>query len=261
MAVAKSNRPAVAAAPFLRTPSCEEAAARLQFLVDRGSRVGLLTGACGSGKTTLLERFADDLRREKCLVALLNAAGLEPQEMLWSIAVKLQAQVDDGANLFQIWRAVNDRLLELKFLREQAVILVDDAGHANTDVLLHLYRFANAEAAADARLTIVLASTRERSFRLGRPLLELADLRVDLPAWSVDETRMLIETADRREQPTSFALPALHRLHQLSGGAPRMILRLAELARLAAEAEGLDHVDAATVEGVYAELGVQSLVG
>jgi general secretion pathway protein A len=195
------------------------------------------------------------------LTALVNAAALSPEELLWSIAVKLQTPVDNGASLFQLWRAVNDRLLELRFLREQAVVLVDDAGHASSEVLLHLYRFANAEAAADARLSIVLASTRERTFRLGRNLLDLVDLRVDLPAWSIDETRILVEAADRSAAPIVFGLPAIHRLHQLSGGVPRMILRLAELGRLAAEAEGLDHVDAATVDGVYAELGVQSLVG
>jgi type II secretory pathway predicted ATPase ExeA len=261
MPVAKPIRSSSAACPYLRTPSCEEASARLHYLVESGSRVGLLTGAPGSGKTTLLERFHEDLRARRCLTAFINAAGLDPQELMWSIAVKLQANVEDENNLFHLWRVVNDRLVELRFLREQAVILVDDAGHANTEVLLHLYRFANAEAAADARLTIVLGTTRERIFRLGRPLLELADLRVDLPGFSRDETRMLVETSDRREQPVTFDPQAIHRLHDVSAGAPRMILRLAELARLVVEADGYDHVDAGTIDGVYAELGVQSLVG
>ncbi len=48
---------------LVRTPSYEEASARLEFLVDRGSRVGLLTGERGSGKTTLLGDFHDNLRR------------------------------------------------------------------------------------------------------------------------------------------------------------------------------------------------------
>jgi hypothetical protein len=38
-------------------------------------------------------------------------------------------------------------------------------------------------------------------------------------------------------------------------------LRLAQQARLAASAEGLDYVDAATVDGVHAELGVTARAG
>src|SRR5262245_14944018 len=72
------------ARPLVRTPSHEEALARLQFLVEHGSRLGLLVGAPGSGKTTLLETIHDELRRASCLTALVNVAGLEPEEVLWS---------------------------------------------------------------------------------------------------------------------------------------------------------------------------------
>lgn len=250
-----------AAHHLVRTPSFEEATARLQFLVDQGSRVGLLTGAQGSGKTTLLSRIAEGLRGEGCLTAHFSAAAIGPEELLYAVAAGLQASVEPDWNLFRLRRAVNDRLLELRFLRGQAVILLDDAGHAPTDLLPHLYRLVHDEAAADARLTLVLATTRESSVRLGRSLLDLVDLRIDLPSWSVDETRVLIDMTGDRERPIRFAASAVERVCELADGAPRGILRLAQQARLAASAEGLDYVDAATVDGVHAELGVTARAG
>lgn len=247
--------------PLVRTPSFEEATARLQFLVDQGSRVGLLTGASGSGKTTLLARIAEQLRAEGCLTAHFSAAAIGPEEMLYAIAAGLQAAVEPDWNLFRLRRAVNDRLLELRFLRGQAVVLVDDAGHAGSDLIPHLYRLIHDEAAADARLTLVLATTRESASRLTRPLLELVDLRIDLPAWTVDETRVLIEVTGDRERPIRFAAAAVERVCELTDGVPRRIVRLAEQAKLAAAAEGLDFVDAATVDGVYDELNVLARAG
>jgi len=256
---------AVAPAPrcLVRTPSHEEAGARLQFVVEHGSRLGLLLGEPGSGKTTLLESFHDELRGSGCLTAMVNVAGLSPQELLWTIAVKLRTPVENDGNLFTLWRALNDRFTELRFLREQTVILIDDAGLASTDVLMQLYRLAHSEPASEARLSIILAATKTSLPRVGRHLLELVDLKIELPAWSTAETRALVEatiasrTGANAGRPVRFSTAALERLQQLSGGMPRSIVRLADLARLAATADGGDTVDVETVEGVHEELSLK----
>lgn len=259
--------PVVAPSPrcLVRTPSHEEAAARLQFVVEHGSRLGLLLGEPGSGKTTLLESFHDELRGAGCLTAVVNVAGLSAQELLWTIAVKLRTPVENDGNLFQLWRALNDRFTELRFLREQAVVLIDDAGLASTDVLMHLYRLAHSEPASEARLSIILGATRASLPRIGKHLLDLVDLKIELPAWSVAETRALVDATAAARPSTGggrtvrFSAAALERLHQLSGGMPRSIVRLTELARLAATADGGDSVDVETLEGVYEELSLRSL--
>lgn len=249
---------------LVRTPSHEEAAARLQFVVEHGSRLGLLLGEPGSGKSTLLESFHDELRGAGCLTAVVNVAGLTAQELLWDIAAKLQTQVERHADVFILWRALQDRFTELRFLRQQVVILVDDAGLASTDVLMQLYRLAQSEPAGSARLSIILAATRASLPRIGKHLLELVDLKIELPAWSLAETRALIEaTAEKRAAGAGariirFSAPALERLHRLSGGMPRSIVRLADLARLAAGADGDDTVDVETVEGVNDELSLHA---
>lgn len=257
-ATAKTKRCSPAVSPLIRTPGFEEAAARLEFLVDAGSRVGLLSGLAGIGKTTLLGRFADQLRGEGCLTASINAAGLGPEELIWSIAEKLQTPVEHDWNLFRLWRALQDRLYELRFLREQAVVLVDDADAAGADVLTHLYRLLHVDAAADARLTVVMAVERESTARLGRNLVEMVDLRIELRPWTLTETRALVDAVGRHARPTLFDDAALKQLWQTSRGMPRAILRLAELCRLAVEAEGGNRVDTSIVDGVAAEFALNT---
>lgn len=262
-----SRKSSVSVAPvarcLVRTPSHEEASARLQFVVEHGSRLGLLLGEPGSGKTTLLESFHDELRGAGCLTAVINVAGLSAEELLHAIAAKLRTPVENDWNLFQLWRALNDRFTELRFLREQAVILIDDAGLASTDVLMHLYRLAQSEPAASARLSIIFAATKSSLPRVGKHLLELVDLKIELPAWSTTETRALVEATGAAQAKASggrslrFSAAAIERLQQLSGGMPRSIVRLADLARLAAGADNGDTVDAETIEGVFEELSMK----
>jgi len=248
---------------LVRTPSHEEATARLQFVVEHGSRLGLLLGESGSGKTTLLESFHDELRGAGCLTAVINVAGLSAEELLHAIAAKLRTPVENDWNLFQLWRALNDRFTELRFLREQAVILIDDAGLASTDVLMHLYRLAQSEPAASARLSIIFAATKSSLPRVGKHLLELVDLKIELPSWSTTETRALVEATGAAQAKASggrslrFSAAAIERLQQLSGGMPRSIVRLADLARLAAGADNGDTVDVETIEGVFEELSMK----
>ena len=246
---------------LVRTPAFEEASARLQYLVDRGARLGLVVAESGNGKTTLLETFADELRQASCLTAQINVAALDPEELIWSIAAKLQTPVEHNWNLFQLWRGLNDRFAELRFLREQAVVLIDDAGLASNDVLLHLYRLAQSEIAGDARLSIVFSATPETAVRLGRRLLDLVELRIELPAWNAVEAKALVDGVTAGSESAGgrtirFSNHAAERLHELAHGSPRVIVRLAELARLAAEADGRDSVDAEMVDGVHRELGV-----
>ena len=93
---------------------------------------------------------------------------------------------------------------------------------------------------------------------LGRQLLELAELRIDVVPWEQSDTEDFLNSSlvhAGRQSPT-FADPAVALIHQLSGGIPRRITQLADLALLAGAGAELQQIDAETVESVYHELGV-----
>ena len=62
-------------AGFFASASSDEAAARLQFLVENRHRLGVLIGESGCGKTVLLDKFQQDLRLHACEVLPLQPAG------------------------------------------------------------------------------------------------------------------------------------------------------------------------------------------
>jgi general secretion pathway protein A len=106
---------------------------------------------------------------------------------------------------------------------------------------------------------IVIASARPESIsRLGARLLEQVSLRIDLAAWSEAETNdYLRDSVAQAGRPTpAFAPAAARRLFELSGGAPRKLNQLAQLALVAGAAQRLGLIDAATIDAVQEELSL-----
>jgi general secretion pathway protein A len=186
---------------FYQSTTHEEALARLHFLVDQPRRVGLLLGDSGVGKSLLLEVFARQKRSATRQVATLSLLGMTPADFLWQLTVRLGRDLEPCESMFQLWRSVSDQLLENRYQHTGTVLLLDDADEAETDVLLQVARVAQVDPSPAARLTIVLAAQGRRLGSLGRRLLELADLRIDLEPWSETDTvaylRWALERAGR----------------------------------------------------------------
>ncbi|HWA97169.1 MAG TPA: AAA family ATPase [Pirellulales bacterium] len=236
----------------------EEALARLHFLLSGHRRLGLLLGEWGIGKSHVLDVFAGQLKYRPCQVAKFSALGCDVCEFLATLACGLGVNPEVHRTQRDLWTVVADRLTEFQYQRMAAVVLVDDVDDAVPEVLVQLARLAQWPGAAETHLTIVLAARRERMLSLGRRLLELADLRIDLWPWTADAVRQYIETALRnagRKEP-AFNDDALVRLHELSQGIPRRVQQLAELALVAAAARKAPRVDTATLDGVFEELAV-----
>ncbi len=241
---------------FHQSPTHEEALARLSFLVEQGRRLGLLIGPSGSGKSLVLEVFADQLRRQGWPVAKFSLLAVEPAEMLGMLADQWGLNPEPSASMAWLWRAIGDRLIEYRYQQLETVVLLDDADQAGREVLEHVARLARFDRSPETKLTIVLAGRNEGMARLWPPLLELADLRIDLEPWQRADTEEYIGAALSQagcHRPV-FAEPALDRLHELAHGIPRRVSQLADLSLLAGAGAELDQVDAGVVESVYQEL-------
>ena len=81
---------------------------------------------------------------------------------------------------------------------------------------------------------------------------------IDLDSWKPEDTASFLASALARvgRQGPTFDESAIARLHELSGGVPRRVRQLADLALLAGAGTGQAQVSAATVEAVHEELGV-----
>ena len=232
--------------------------ARLHFLVEQRRRLGLLLGASGSGKSLLLEVFAEQLRAEGLPVAKLSLLGVEPAEMLGMLAAGFELNPERCEPVASLWRKIIDRLTEFRYGQVDAVILLDDAGDAAQPVLDQVTRLAQYDPSPESRLTIVLAGRPEQASRLGRRLLELVELRIDVEPWQQADTHEFLKCALAQAGCPSplFDEPAVARLHQLAHGIPRRVNQLADLSLMAGAGAELQQIGAEVVESVYRELGV-----
>ncbi len=245
---------------FYQSPTHEEALARLHFLSDQRRRLGVLVGPSGSGKSLLLEVFAQQLRRTARPVAKLSLLGVEPAEMLGMLAAGWGLSLNPTESLATVWRAVTDRLIEYRYQQFEPVALLDDADQADSQVLQHVARLARFDPSPEMRLTLVLAGRNEGIAKLGEPLSDLVDLRIEVEAWEPADTEefLHVRLAQAGRHSPVFAQAAVARLHELSHGIPRHISRLADLALLAGAGQQLQQIDAGVVDEVYQELAVQT---
>ncbi len=243
---------------FYKSPAHEEALARLNFLVDDRRRLGLLMGESGSGKSLVFHVFASQLRDLGCPTLTVSLLAIDQAGLLWQLATGLGLCPERGDPAAILWQAMVDRLAEYRYQQLSAVILLDDADRAKPDAIALVTRLAQHDMSPESRLTLVLAGRQQRMGRLGRTLLELAELRIDLDGWELTDTEGFLKEslAQAGCQTQVFDESAVVRLHELGGGVPRRISHLADLALLAGTAKDLATIDAETVESVYQELGV-----
>jgi type II secretory pathway predicted ATPase ExeA len=245
---------------FFRSPTHDEALARLHFLVDEQRRLGLLLAASGCGKSTLLDQFGHEARRAGRHVVYLNLLTVGEHEFLIQLAGQLGGISDRVRAASDVWRHVRDRLAENRYQKLHTLLLFDDADEASSELLEQITRILQLDPTSSARLTVVLAAAPHRLNRLGQRLLSQSELRVDLRAWELEDTAQYLADALRRSgrREAAFSQEAVSRLQELSGGIPRRVSHLANLSLLAAAGEGLKLVDAATVDAVCHELGVDN---
>jgi general secretion pathway protein A len=247
---------------FHQGPAQEEALARLHFLVDQERTLGLLLGAPGSGKSLLLEVFARELGVVNRQTALVSLVGTSRHELLGILAGKLG--IENAASLrdFALCRAIEDHLLANRYQQISTILLLDDADEAGPDALDEIARLAQLNQATDARLTIVGAARPSDVHKLGPRILELSELRVDLEGFDADDTAAYLKkalAAAGRSTPI-FTEAAVRRLHALTGGLPRRVKQLADLALLAGAGANLPHIEPELVDSVFHELGVVTAV-
>ncbi len=178
--------------------------------------------------------------------------------MLWELATQLHRNPREDETPFQLWRTITDRVAENRYQQIPTVVLFDDVDEASSELLGHIVRLVRHDAAAQSSLTVVLALPPRCLARLGRRLLELAELRIDLEPWGPEDTQQYLDDCLSKAgaRPAVFGSDAAARLHQLARGVPRQVSNLAELALLAGAGEHLGQIDAATVQAVYDELAM-----
>lgn len=240
--------------------SHQAALVKLCYAVENRQAAGLLVGEPGVGKTLLsrilLEGLGDAFAPRGCVVF-----PKVPADQLIALAAEelFPRPAARAANLPDSIRRLQTMLRENREQGRHAVLVIDETHLLRDEHSLEMVRLlTNFVPEGDPLFTLlligqttflpVLARTPDLDERLAvKCLLKPMDL---VETCSYVQHRLATAGGD----PGIFTEAALETVYQLSGGAPRRINRLCDLALLVGFADELPQVDAERIESVARDL-------
>lgn len=253
---------------YFNSSQHSEALLRLKHAARRNVGLAVLVGDIGAGKTTLARHLLDDLDErefESALLVIVHSA-ITSEWLLRKIAAQLGVEeIPEGK--IETLAAIYHRLLQIKEEGRKAVVLIDEAQMLQSRELMEEFRgLLNLELPAHKLVTFIFFGLQnlDQTLALDEPLLQRVALRCRLSAMGLDSTTAYIRHrlqvaggADREIfRPDAVAL-----IHRYSRGVPRLINVICDNCLFEAYLIRKDHIDAAVVEGVVADLGLKLKAG
>lgn len=245
-------------APFALTPdprflylsrAHEDALMMLHYAMTRNKGAAMLAGEIGLGKTTISRKLLEELDPVTFRIVMIVNPILTPTQILQEILDQLDIPTPSRNRQVLVQR-LHLALLELYDKGRRVVLMIDEAHLIRaTQTFEELRLLLNCQMNDQFLMSLVLLGQTELLPKLKKvPALEqrLA-VRHCLKPLSVHETGELIlhrlRVAGYAADHSPFTPDAVHQIHKISGGAPRLILQLADNAMLMAMARKEKMID------------------
>lgn len=248
---------------FYRSETHQATLLKLRYLIENGKGTGLLVGGTGFGKSYLIQVLTQQLGESHGPFIHLVFPQMSPAELLGYLAVELGADANTfGREAVGLDRTIReiDRLLRKYSEQNRHPVIVVDEAHLIEDfqVFQALRLLLNFQQPKKCRFSLIFVGQREllnTVRRLGQ-LEERLSVKCLLRPLSAEETSAYVTHRLEAAGATRpiFELTAMQPLHELSGGVPRRINRLCDLALLVGFADDSTSISAEQVEAVAEEL-------
>lgn len=191
-------------APFKITPTTEffygggrrgEILHALQYAIEVGEGIMMVTGEVGSGKTMLLRTLEEKLPEQVELVYIANPS-LSGREILYNICEELELEVD--TNRPDTVRRLQNHLIERHAEGKRVVVFIDEAQAMPDESLEEIRLLSNLETSRHKLLQIALFGQPELLDKLShqnmRQLRERITVALTLKPFNRDDVRDYITT-------------------------------------------------------------------
>src|SRR5690606_16043533 len=241
-----------------------EALAHLVYGIQVGGFV-LLPGEVGTGKTTIIRCLLEQLPEDTDLAIVLNPMASAP-ELLSIICDELGVRyVADKVTNKDLIDSLHEYLLQSHTQGRKTVLLIDEAQLLKPAVLEQIRLLTNLETTTEKLLQIILVGQPELKNLLARPSLRQLSQRITarfhLEALSLAETQAYIShrlaIAGMAPQQNPFPADVIKKVHEFSGGVPRLINILCERMLLGAYGKNQKVVDRAVFQQAATEVSGQ----
>lgn len=247
---------------FYESETHQSALLKLRYLVENRKGGGLLVGGGGYGKTYLLQVLSSMLGDQGGPVIPVLFPQMSAAELMAYIAAELGGQPDHASEPPALDRTIRQiqELLDAYSKRQQHPVLAIEEAHLIDDpqVFQALRLLLNFQPRNGGSFTLILSGQRDLLSRVRRlpQLEERLTVKCLLRPLSYEETLAYVthrlNVAGVEDSP--FEAAAYDTLFELSGGIPRRINRLCDLALLVGYADNLKVVTTEMLESVAEEL-------
>lgn len=237
------------------SPAHRRAYAMLEYGVLTHSPITLITGEVGAGKTTLLRQLLRSLPPEVRVGLISNPSAARAELLRW-VLMALDQPAAPNETYVDHFSRFQTHLIDEYAQGRRVVLIFDEAQNLGREALEELRMFTNINAGKDELLQLVLVGQPELREIVGRPDMRQFAQRVasnfhlsemDLPTVRAYIAHRL-KVAGRTRR--IFSKPAVELVHVATGGVPRLVNRLCDLALVYAFTKGNKLVSHETVQEV-----------
>ncbi|MEO9780636.1 MAG: AAA family ATPase [Sedimentitalea sp.] len=241
----------------------KRAASVLAFGIEQLVPITVVTGDVGTGKTTLLQHFLEEAPRETTVGMLSNFWSGMGGLYQWILsAFDIRAE----GTTVQQYRAFEDFAIAEYAAGRRCVLIVDEAQNISDEDLEQLRMLTNINARKDCLVMLFLVGQPELRDRLKQPnnrqIAQRVGAAFHLGPMSLEDTghyiRHRIAVAGGTRE--LFDEGAIDRIYEVSGGIPRLINVVCELALVTAFGDGVDHIDAVFMDEFLEEASETGLI-
>ncbi len=245
---------------FYPSAKHREALACLVYAVEQRKGFALITGEVGAGKSMLC-RAACAQFGDRVLSALVVHTSLAPKQFFQAICAEFNIPFRNSSKM-ELIHQIKAMLEDQNQQGRNVVLIVDEAQNLSRNVLEEVRLLGNLETSDEKLIQIILVGQPELRRQIATPDLRQLNQRITvkfhLGALSLDDAGRYVDhrlhVAGAPLEPSLFDDEAKRKVHEQSGGVPRLTNVICDQALLQAYVEGEERITEDTVQRVIAEM-------
>lgn len=239
----------------------KKALAVLEYGIMTHAPLTVITGEIGAGKTTLIQHLLRTVEKGTTIGLISNAQGGRGDLLHWVLyALGIRSEPnDDYISMFQKFQ---DFVISEYAAGHHVILVIDEAQNLSIEALEELRMFTNINSGKDELLQLILVGQPELRDLISAPGLKQFAQRVTaayhLQTLDAGTTRDYIQhrLTHVGGSGDEFSILAIRAIHQETGGVPRLINKICDLALVyAASAEqkvvGVDLIQELLADGLF----------
>lgn len=240
------------------SPQYRGAFSVLEFGVASRSPITLLTGAIGCGKTTLVQRLLQRLEDNVTVGLISNAQGGRGELIQW-VMNSLGLKFAHRSSYVMLFQQMQDFMVSEYAAGRRVLLIFDEAQNLSQESLEELRMLTNINSGKDEVVQLVLVGQPELRTMIRRPtLVQLAQriaVNYHLKPLDAAATDALILHRLKTAGGTGkeFTPEARALVHKATGGVPRLINQLCDMALLYAWSVERREVDAEILDQLLSD--------